>query len=99
MPPRKQYTSPEEMEQALTLQAYKLAEKQFASGTASSAVIVHFLKLGTQRAKLEEEKLAKENLLLQAKADVLNANRNVEELYANAIKAMKTYQGRDDEDV
>ena len=31
--------------------AYDLAERQLMEGTASSAVITHFLKLGTEKAK------------------------------------------------
>lgn len=68
-----------------------LAEKQLAEGTASSAVITHYLKLGTTRERLEKEKLAKENELLKAKTEALASSARVEELYKQALDAMRSY--------
>ena len=48
--------SEEGRENQLIAMAINLAEKQLREGTASSQVITHFLKLGTQAAKLEKEK-------------------------------------------
>lgn len=76
--------------------AIDLAEKQLQEGTASSQVITHFLKLGTSRAELEREKLAHENRLLQAKTEALQSAQRVEELYAQAISAMRKYSGQGD---
>ena len=39
-------------EQQVIKAAYDLAEKQLMEGTASSSVIVHFLKLGTKKEVL-----------------------------------------------
>lgn len=75
--------------------AIDLAEKQLIEGTASSQVITHYLKLGSTREKLEQERLRNENELLQAKvADMASAKR-VEELYADALSAMRAYSGQD----
>lgn len=71
------------------------AEEQLVNGTASSQIIVHFLKLGTAKANLEREKLARENELLRAKTDALESAKRVEELYANALNAMRKYNGMD----
>ena len=81
--------------------AVDLAEKQLREGTASSQVITHFLKLGTQKEKLEREKLQLEKDLLVAKTEALQSQKHVEELYAEAIKSMRIYAGgiSDDEDV
>ena len=80
--------------------AVDVAEEQLRNRTASSQVITHFLKLGTTRAELEREKIAHENELLRAKTEQIQSAKRTEELYANAISAMRRYsgQGRYDED-
>lgn len=88
--------SPEARENQMIALAVDLAEKQLIEGTASSQVITHYLKLGTQNHKLELEKLQKENELLKAKTDSLQSAQRIEELYADAIKAMQQYGGHDD---
>lgn len=85
--------TPEAREQQLISKAVDLAERQIEEGTASSQIIVHFLKLGTEKAKLEREKLKQENLLTQAKIESLQSSARVEELYAQAIDAMRRYSG------
>lgn len=87
----------EARENQLIALAVDLAEKQLLDGSASSAVITHYLKLGTTRAELEKEKLVRENELLKAKAENLKSQEHIEELYANAITAMKTYNGIEEE--
>lgn len=93
--------TPEARENQMINYAVELAEKQLREGTASSQVITHFLKLGTQKEKLEREKLQLEKELLVAKTEALQSQKRVEELYADAISAMQVYSGRihDDEDV
>lgn len=88
----------QDRENQLIALAVDLAERQLAEGTASAQVITHFLKLGTMRAKLEMEKLSQENALLGAKKEAIESRKRVEELYADALKAMKDYQGDDNED-
>ncbi len=78
--------------------AIDLAEKQLIEGTASSQVITHYLKLGTTRERLEKEKLQKENELLKAKTEALQSAKRIEELYQEAMDAMKSYRGQDDYD-
>ena len=97
---RRPALNPEARESQLISLAVDLAEQQLLDGTASSQVITHFLKLGTSMAKLEKEKLEKENALLRAKAEAIESQKHSEELYANALAAMKRYSGhRDDDDV
>lgn len=88
----------EARESQLVTYAIDLAERQLREGTASSAVIVHYLKLGSSKEKLEREKLQKENELLKAKTEALQSAKRVEELYSNALKAMKIYSGENDDD-
>lgn len=83
--------TPEAREGQLVALAVDLAEQQLRDGTASSQVITHYLKLGSTRAELEREKLRKENELLRAKTEAIQSAKHIEELYENAINAMKNY--------
>lgn len=89
--------SPEARENQMISLAVDLAEKQLLEGTASSQVITHYLKLGTMNHKLELEKLAKENELLKAKTETLQSAQRVEELYSNALEAMRNYSGYEEQ--
>jgi hypothetical protein len=81
-------------ENQLVSLAIDLAEKQLAEGTASSQVITHYLKLGSTREKLEQERLVRENELLTSKVDMLASAKRVEELYETALNAMRDYAGQ-----
>lgn len=89
--------SPESRENQMIALAVDLAEKQLLEGTASSQVITHFLKLGTTKAQLEKEKLIQENKLTEAKINAIESAQRIEELYADAINAMKQYSGHGSE--
>lgn len=92
---RRPATTPEARENQLIAQAVDLAEKQITNGTASAQVISHFLKLGSSREKLEQERLVKENSLLDAKRDAIASAARVEELYKTALDAMRSYAGQE----
>lgn len=85
--------SDEAREKRLVSMAMDEAERQIKAGTASSQILTHFLKLGTEQAKLERVKLEHENQLLIAKTEALQSQKRVDELYAQAIDAMKSYSG------
>lgn len=85
--------TPEAREKQLIALAVDTAEQQLRDGTASSQVITHFLKLGSQRERLERERLEEENKLLRAKTEALQSAKNIEELYSHAIAAMQEYRG------
>lgn len=91
-------TTPENRENQLVSLAIDLVEKQLAQGTASAQVITHYLKLGSTREKLEQERLSRENELLRAKVESLASAKRVEQLYEEALKAMRAYAGQDVED-
>ena len=88
-------TTPEDRENQLIAAAVDLAEEQLLEGTASAQVISYYLKLGSSREKLEQERLANENQLLKARVEQLESMKNVERLYAEAIEAMQRYRGQD----
>lgn len=101
---RRPATTPEGRENQLIALAVDLTEKQLREGSASSQVITHYLKLGSSREKLEQERLRRENHLLEAKAEAIASAKRVEELYGKALNAMRNYAGSesvslDDEDV
>ena len=73
--------------------AYDLAERQIREGTASAQVITYFLKLGSQKERLEREILVEQRKLLRAKTDSIESAKRSDELYANAIAAMRMYGG------
>ena len=87
-------SNPEARENQMIALAVDLAEKQLLEGTASSQVITHYLKLGSTKEKLEKEKLIEENKLLKAKTEVVQSQKRVEELYTNALDAMRRYSGQ-----
>lgn len=90
---RRPATTPEARELELSAAAYDLAEEQIESGTASSQVITHFLKAGSMRERLEQERMQHEIQLMEVKKEQLEGQKRVEELYANALEAMRGYSG------
>jgi hypothetical protein len=98
---RKPATSPEQRENQLVSLASDLAEEQIRGGTASSQVITHFLKLGSSRERLEQERLRHENELSKVKREAIEGQKRVEELYMSALDAMRSYSGANpvDDDV
>ena len=90
--------TPEADENQMIALAMDLAKQRLLNGTASSQEVVHFLKLGSSKARLENEKLKEENKLLRAKTDAMQSAQKSEEVYMAALKAMKEYSGQVDED-
>ena len=90
--------TPEARENQLIYLATDLAEKQLRDGTASSQVITHYLKLGSTKERIEKEILEKQKELITAKTEALQSAKRIEELYTNAISAMRRYSGNGDSD-
>ena len=92
--------TPEARENQLIALAVDLVEQRLREGTASSQETTHFLKLGSMKNRLEMEKLEEENKLLKAKTESIQSQKRVEELYAEALNAMRDYSGKigDDND-
>ena len=90
---RRPATTPEAREAELSSMAYDLAAEQMESGTASSQVITHFLKAGSMRERLEQERMRHEMELMEVKREQLEGQKRVEELYVSALEAMRSYSG------
>lgn len=96
---RRPATTPEDRENQLIAAAVDLAERQLQDGTASAQVITHYLRLGTSREKLEQEKITEEIALRKAQRENMASAAKVEELYGAAISAMRAYAGEKPMDV
>lgn len=90
--------TPEARENQLISLAVDLAEQQLRDGTASSQVITHYLKLGSTKERIEKEILEKQKELIEAKTQSLQSSKRIEELYANALNAMRDYRGQKSDD-
>lgn len=86
-------TTPEARENQLISLAVDLAEKQLSEGTASSQVISHYIKLGSTKERIEKEILQHQKELIKAKTEAIQSAKKVEELYKNALDAMRSYSG------
>ena len=88
--------TPEARENQLIYLATELAEKQLKDGTASSQIIAHYLKLGSSKERLEQDILKENKKLLAAKTEAIQSAKRIEELYADAISAMRRYSGHEE---
>lgn len=78
--------------------ATDVAEQKLRDGTASSQLITHYLRIAAERERnaIENEMLKKKKELMDAKIESLKSERRIEELYLNAVEAMRTYTGHGD---
>ena len=90
--------SPEARENQMISLAMDLAEQQLKDGTASSQLITEFVKRGSTKARIEQEILEEQKELIEAKTQSLRSAQRIEELYANALDAMRNYSGQGDLD-
>lgn len=86
--------TPEGRENQLIALAYDLVERRLREGTATSQETTHFLKMGSAKERKELEILEKQKKLLEAKTDALESNKRIEELYENALNAIRQYSGQ-----
>ena len=90
--------TPEARENQMISLAVDLAQKQLMEGTASSQVITHYLKLGSTKERIEKEILEKQKQLIEAKTQSLQSAQRIEELYTDALNAIRKYSGQGDSD-
>lgn len=84
-------------EHQLTNLAFDLVEARLRNGDATSQETTHFLKLGSTMAVLEKEQLEARVELLQGQVEQLKSNARLEQKYDEAIAAMRSYSGHDQE--
>ena len=92
---RRAALTPEGRENQLIDLAVSLVEKRLLEGTASSQEVTTIL---TTRARLENERLAKEVELVQAKTEAYKSGVRMDELYEKAMAAFKRYSGQEEDE-
>lgn len=85
--------TPEGQEDQLISLAVDLAIKRLQDGSASNQLVTELIKLGTTKERLAKEKLQRENEMLKAKTEALEAAKENGERYAAALRAMREYSG------
>lgn len=91
-------TNPEDRENEMIALAFDVAEQQMRNGTASAQVITHFLKFGSERDRLEREKIRKEIMLSNTRDEQIRNGQERSEQYDQVISMMKIYTGDADAD-
>ena len=89
--------SPEDREQQLIAKAERLAEQKLEDGTASPQIIVHYLRLATERERLDREALRTDVELKKAKIESLQLASEIKTMYEDAMTMFKRYSGIEDE--
>ncbi len=96
--PTRPATTPEGRENQLISLAYDLAEQRVRDGSASNTLLVHLMKRGTAKERVEQEILEKQRELIVAKTEALQSQKRIEELYGEAMKAFTRYNGQDEDE-
>ena len=91
--PMRPALNPEARENQLISLAVDLVEQRLRDGTASAQETTHFLKLASQKSKIDLERAKLENELIKAKTQSLKDAADMKTLYADAIAAMRRYSG------
>lgn len=90
---RRPATTPEGREQQLTALAIDAMEARIRNGTASAQELTYCAKIGSPNARLERAILEQELELMRVKTAAIQSQERTEELYKNALSAMRTYSG------
>lgn len=86
-------STPESELNRIVGKALDLVEKRIDEGTATSQETTTLIKYGSEKARLEQEKIRYEIEYLKAKSEALASTKRSEELFEEAIKAMRSYNG------
>ena len=92
-------STPEGRENELIDMAYNEVARRIANHEATSAELVHFLKMGSEKERLERSKIEAEMELQRAKTVAIEEGRSMEAIAKEAMEAFKRYSGVDDEEV
>lgn len=90
--------TPEADENQLISLSIDAAKKMLVEGRAPTSIVLHYLKLATSKERLDRELKEKQKELMEAKKQALESQAKVEQLYVDAMKAMRKYGGQDDDE-
>lgn len=76
--------------------AYDRVKQRLIDGTARSQELVYLLKYGTEKERLEREKLAAETELAKTKILAIQEAAQYEQIAKEAMEAFKSYQPSQD---
>lgn len=88
----------EDREDQLIALAFDVAEERLRDRTASNQLVTEIVKFGTIKERLQKEKLQRENEMLRAKTEAIEAQKHTDEIYRKALDAMRNYAGFGDSD-
>lgn len=91
-------TTIEGREAQLITAAMNLVERRIHEGTASAQETVHFLKLGSTRNQLEQDRLKSEISVLETRVKEMENRSNSEALLEKALQAFRGYRPSEDGD-
>lgn len=81
-------------EDQLIAAAMDLVEQRIHNGSASAQETVHFLRLGSVKNQLEQDKLRSENAVLKSRVEEMASRTSSEGLYNRALNAFRGYSGQ-----
>lgn len=97
--------TPEERESLLVSKSLNLIERQIDDGSVSSTVLAIYAKAGTERDRLEKDRMREEIVVLKKKVETMESAVDMKNLMSDALNAFKGYSGQaadmgddDDED-
>ena len=93
LPKMRPALTPEARERQMISLAMDIVEGRLRNGTATSQETTHFLKLATEKYKYETKVLEKQAELVTAKTEQVRSSAKSEELYKEAIQALRRYGG------
>lgn len=85
----------EDREEQLIAMTMDVVERRISEDRASSPELVHFLKLGSIQAQLQNDKLRHENEVLQTRVKEMESRTSSEGMYEQALQAFRGYAGID----
>lgn len=86
----------ENVENQCVALALDLVRQRLIDGTASSQETTHFLKMASRESQLKLEMMELEKQLVAAKTDKIKSEERSEQMYQDAINAMRNYSGNGD---
>lgn len=95
---RRPALSPEAEEDEMIALAVARAKEQLIDGTASSQIIVHYLKMASTEERIKREILEKQKDLIEAKTTNLQNTSRSAEIAQKALDAFRHYSGHGDDD-